>query len=331
MDALIALVILVAYLVAMIVLAIRHPLGVLVGVVVIVLAASCSRSEAAGRRFEVSVVADTDAAAIDEAVRYAAGIFRNQLDTELVITHRTTSGVAGHTKAEALLSEVVNYRLASGAERATDATILFTGRELTRLVQGIATVGPACSEGAAAVVVVRSDGFDGQILAHELMHTVGVPHDHALGYLMSETKTRAGSDYLSPDSLATFNAAPLDCLSAAVTTATQSSAGGVPTGTSQQGGGGAFDWWFLLVIVALCFFADRREQRHKGRVAELEQQVEALQPMLLRGAMLDLRSVEGFASHDGRTLELGFSTYAGMNDFGQWVTLVSQHYRSGKK
>lgn len=328
MEALIALVILLAFLVACLVLAWRHPLGVLVGLVVLVLAASCNRADAA-RRFELSVVADADTAAIDEAVKYAAGIFRDQLDTELVITRRTTSTVAGHTKPEALLSEVVNYRLASTAEQGTDATVLLTGRELTRLVQGIATVGPACSEGAAAVVSIHSDGFDGQILAHELLHTVGIPHDHAAGYLMSETKGRAGSDYVSPDSLATFNAAPLGCLSVAVTPSVQSSAGGVPTGTTGQGGGGAFEWWFLLVICALCFVADRREGKHKARIVELEAEVKALQPTPPADAILSINSVEAHAyDYAGHRLEIGFTTYTAMNDFGQWVTLASQAQRT---
>lgn len=47
MDALIALVILIAFALSVLVLAWRHPLGVLVGLVVVALATSCSRSEAA--------------------------------------------------------------------------------------------------------------------------------------------------------------------------------------------------------------------------------------------------------------------------------------------
>lgn len=300
---------------------IKRPGWWVAGLALLVLVISCQRSEAAELRFEVSIVGETadDRPAIDEAVAYAAQLYRSQLGIELAVSYADISTVAAHTKPEALLDEVKLYRLDRPQHRAADATVLFTRRELTRGYEGIATIGPACSASASAVVRLRADGLDGQVLAHELLHTLGVPHDHDAGYLMSVSLSRNGSDTMSADSVLTVKAAPLaECMAKPV-------AATVPAGTPTEpsGGGGAFDvWWvFALLLIALGRYTLHLREQLKERQVQLEAsdtEIDSLMSQLPSAYCLrDVLATE--AVSNDRTLRVRFATIRGMAEFHLWL------------
>lgn len=131
-----------------------------------VLAVSCSKADT----FEVSAIIESEAdrSTMQDAVDAAGSILRGQFGVDLVVTYVDINTVAGHTQGNALLDAVKAYRVDHAQHRVADATVLFTRRELIRLA-GIATIGPACSAQASAIVAIRNDGNDGAILAHELL------------------------------------------------------------------------------------------------------------------------------------------------------------------
>lgn len=318
---LIALFLLLLVLLAIVLLVIKYPGPFLALVVTVLLLVSCERSDAA-LRFEISTIADSveDRAAVDEAVHHAARIFEHQFGIELAATFNDTSDVAQHTHAPTLLDAVKFYRFERTEHRAADATVLLTRRTLTRGYQGIATIGPACSASAAAVVVLRSDGYDGQILAHELLHTLGVPHDEAGGWLMSESASRAGSDFASDDTRLTVKAAPLaECM----TKPAASSSTYVPVGTP-SGGGGSFDWFFVVSLVLLVIIA-YMDRIGRQAITRLRNENARLHTMLEQHAapefsLRDISDVwERPANDRERMVLVKFHTYAGMQDFAKWL------------
>jgi len=303
---------------------IRPLLAAAIGAALICLALLASPSHAA--TFELSVVIESadDRAAADEAVNAAAAIYRAQLGVELVATVREVSTVAGHTKPEALLDALKQYRLDRPTLRATDATVLFTRRELTRGYEGIATIGPSCSAAAAAIVRLRNDGLDGEVLAHEVAHTVGVPHDAQPGYLMSESVARSSAPNFSADSVLTFKAAPADCMESPKPAAAVS----VPTVASSPttGGGGSADWFTLgaLVVLALltswCKIKSDRLQNElvnaKGEIAKL---VNDAAPEFALRDVVGVWAPPSIFDDDERILLVKFTTYACMADFQKWL------------
>jgi hypothetical protein len=319
--------------VAAIVAAIKYPVYWLFGLVVLVLAVSCSKADDL-RTFEVSVIIEqeSDRAAAAEAVSSAAYLWRTQLGTDIVATYYDVSRVAEHTKPETLLAAVSMYRTDNAKHRAADATVLFTTRELTRRYEGVATIGPACSASAAAVVRLRTDGLDGEVMAHELLHTVGVPHDHAAGWLMSESLARTSAPSLSPDSVRTFMAAPLDCTAKIEPRAVVQSGGGEPP----TGGGGAFDWQTVLMMFGLAVIM-WLQNRHLKACQDSEREhiveISKLTRELISRVPSDfiLRDVSGVTtqtlSNGERLVLVKFHTVAGMTDFAKWVQEQANHSR----
>lgn len=248
----------------------RAPL-LFISIIVVLLISQCMQHSAdAAERFEVSAIieADTDRATMEDAVRDAAAIYRDQLGVDLVVTYVDINTVAGHTQAQFLLDAVKAYRVDSPKHRATDATVLFTRRDI-RLggtdLAGLATVGPACSAQASAIVEIRGDGADGAILAHELAHTVGVMHDAASGWLMSESVSRFGAGQFSPDSLATFRAAGVgECMSIPAANPPSAAVQAAPAAPS-TGGGGSCDLLVLPLFALLYVWRLVRELQHENR------------------------------------------------------------------
>lgn len=229
-------------------------LGVLLGAV-----AQCSTAKA--DTFEVSAIIESEAdrASMQDAVRDAAAIY-SALGLDLVVTYVDINTVAGHTQAAFLLDAVKSYRVDNASHRKADATILFTRRDIKiggSDYVGIATIGPACSASASAIVELRNDGEDGAILAHELLHTVGVPHDAAGGWLMSEGISRTTSRALSPDSVLTFRAAGTgECMSTPAANPPPAAVQSQPaapfsTEAKPSGGGGSFDTWGIIFLTGL--------------------------------------------------------------------------------
>lgn len=281
--------------------------------------------------FELSVITESadDRAAADEAVSAAAAIYRTQLGVELVATVHEVSTVAGHTKAEALLDAVKQFRLDRPALRATDATVLFTRRDMTRGSEGIATTGPSCSAAASLIVRLRNDGLDGEILAHEIAHTVGVPHDAMPGYLMSESVARSSAPNFSPDSVLTFKAAPADCMESLKAQAASTT----PSATA-TGGGGASDVWTLggllltLGIVSFVRATQITERRFKAQIADLEMKLASATPskFMFADVLATQIGPEGLSRH---LLLVEFATYGCMLEFQQWILYKVNAARKG--
>lgn len=315
---------------------ISYPRTLICALVVLVLVASCYHADAA-ERFDVSVVIETadDLDAANQAVSYAAGIFGPQVGIEVVAVQVEVGSIAeGTTHAQTLLDAVKVFRFAKGYERISDVTVLLTRRTLKRGYQGIATVGPACSASAAAVVTLRDDGYDGQILAHELAHTFGLMHDTVPGWLMSDSLSRAGADAFSPDSLATLEAAPLDCMAVSALPPTQAAmvggaaASDVPAGTS--GGGGAFDWpmIFALVVIVLLVNVVRLHAKREQQLRELVLELEAFKPPPF--ALVDIvdnptPDVDDEAHK--RYLHIEFVSLAALVEFNTWLHNARYRYR----
>lgn len=239
------------------------------------------------------IESEADRVSMQDAVRDADAIF-GQLGLDLTVTYIEVGEVAAHTHAKALLDAVKAHRWDSAVHQLADATVLFTRRDIkmgTSDLAGIATVGPACSSGASAVVELRNDGFDGAILAHELLHTVGVPHDHAQGWLMSEGISRVTAATVSPDSLATFRAAGAECFTPAANPPPAAVSAPAAPSDSGTGGGGCMEVWLLLALVVLLAWVKLRDlqdsvafwkQTATERLAALEKTNQQLRDLLYK-------------------------------------------------
>lgn len=316
---------------ALIILVCNHP-GYFLGIIaVLVLMVSCQRSEA-DPRFELSFVIESedDRASAVAAIDYAAKLYANQFGIELAPVVSMVNDPAQHTHAGALLDAVKQFRFTYQMLTATDATVFFTRRTMTRGYQGVATVGPVCSASAAAVVTLRDDGYDGQILAHELLHTLGVPHDLAGGYLMSESNSRAGSDYASPDTVLTVKAAPLaDCMGKPA-----ASSYSVPTGTptASSGGGGAFDLGFVFALLFLCGMV-YAERVGRAAITRLREENADLQRMLSANvdefSLRDIKSISVAPGSHSCILTVEFYTLSGLTGFDGWLRTRSKLAKLG--
>lgn len=231
----------------------QFTLGVLA---TMLLAVSCSKAGT----LEVAAIIESEADrnAMMDAVSVADTIV-SPLGLDIVVTYIEVGEVAAHTHAGFLLEAVKSHRVDSALHRNADATVLFTRRDIKMGATdytGIATVGPACSAAASAIVEMRNDGNDGAILAHELLHTLGVPHDDGLGWVMSEGLGRHMSYGISPDTELTFRAAGTECLNApAVIPPAAVQAPAAPFSSDESsGGGGSFDWLLALLLAPLAMF-----------------------------------------------------------------------------
>jgi hypothetical protein len=226
---------------------VRYPLASLAFVLAMCAIAVAGKARADTLEVAAIIESEADRATMLDAVRDAQAITKDALGLDIAVKLVDISTVAGHTQAQALLDAVKQYRFDHTAHGAADATVLFTRRDVKGYA-GIATVGPACSAQASAVVAIRNDGNDGAILAHELMHTVGVPHDKANGYLMSEELSRYTSRTMSPDSVLTFRAAGVgECMAPAAVIPPSTAKPAAPS----TGGGGAFDTWVIILLTGL--------------------------------------------------------------------------------
>lgn len=223
-----------------------------VSAVLILLAGVVRYANASTLEVAAIVESETDRASMEDAVRDAAAIYRDQLGIDIAVTVVDVGTVAGHTHAQFLLDAVKAYRMERTAHRGADATVLFTRRDIrmgTSDYAGIATVGPVCSALASAIIELRGDGYDGILLAHELAHTIGVMHDAAPGWLMSESPSRSGGSTFSPDSIATVRAAGGECFSTPA--ANPPPAAVQPPAAPSTGGGGSTDGLLLGVLLIL--------------------------------------------------------------------------------
>ncbi|MEO6184695.1 MAG: M12 family metallo-peptidase [Steroidobacteraceae bacterium] len=113
------------------------------------------------------------------------GIFANQVGVRLQSASQTifdtsTQPFTGTTVPETLLTEVRNYRAGSTQQRSAGLSHLMTGRDLDGSTVGIAYLGTLCNSSSSASLSQVSSGtsiFSALIMAHEIGHVFGAPHD----------------------------------------------------------------------------------------------------------------------------------------------------------
>jgi hypothetical protein len=162
------------------------------------------------RQIEIALVADSAFAAAEPADPVAAmlarlniveGIFSEQVGL-LVLATELRVIPAGNdpfttTQPVSLLEQIGKYRAANPAVRARGLAHLMTGKNLDGTTAGIAYVGSACEAERGVSLSERSYGttISAIVMAHELGHNFGAPHDGESGEACSAV---AGGYIMSP-------------------------------------------------------------------------------------------------------------------------------------
>ena len=128
------------------------------------------------------------AAAIIARMNIVDGIYSEQLDVQIAVQTPeiftdANDPFSDTTVADELLGELADYRFDTIAHHSHGLTHLFTTRELDTSTVGIAYSGALCSRFAGAGLTQSDNGdtFDALIVAHEMGHNFGAPHDSQMG------------------------------------------------------------------------------------------------------------------------------------------------------
>ena len=151
------------------------------------------------------------AAAVAARVNVVDGIYSEQLGVQISladITELSSNASVPSTNPNILLSQFGNFSASPGFNN-PGAAHLFTGRNLDGNIVGIAYLNTLCSQRfGVGVNEIRGGGTSGALLvAHELAHNFGAPHDNQAGPCASTPGTFImnpslnGSDQFSPCSI----------------------------------------------------------------------------------------------------------------------------------
>lgn len=140
--------------------------------------------------FSVTPLGDglTPEAAVVSRMNVVDGLFAAQIGVkvqlaDLTIFRTPNDPFSATLDANALLTELADWRQANPAQTARGLTHLLTGRDLSGSTVGIAYVGTICRtrSGAALTQGTLSPTNAALVIAHEMGHNFGAPHDGEAG------------------------------------------------------------------------------------------------------------------------------------------------------
>jgi hypothetical protein len=210
------------------------------------------------------------------------GIFSAQLGVELQVASvnigdELTAGLPATTDSSALLDALGRLRQATPALAETGLTHLITGRELDGDTSGVAYTLSLCSPRYASSLssAHNSTTLDSLIIAHEIAHVFGAPHDG----VQQCAATPQGQFIMTPtinSSINSFSQCSIDQINAVIDSyscvveiapsappppeppAPPPGNGGGDGGGGGGGGGGSLDPSWLLGLLALRIARSRR-------------------------------------------------------------------------